>query len=82
MLLALPSSAVVPRDLRVIAGEQLFDLVGDSEAFRYMRTRLEQVAATDATVLLLGETGTGKGIAARALHRLSARRDAPLVHVD
>ncbi|MBP7569944.1 MAG: sigma 54-interacting transcriptional regulator [Acidobacteria bacterium] len=78
----MPSSAVVPRDLRVIAGEQLFDLVGDSEAFRYMRTRLEQVAATDATVLLLGETGTGKGIAARALHRLSARRDAPLVHVD
>ena len=52
-------------------------LVGDSDAFRYMRLRLEQVAPTDATVLLLGETGTGKGIAARIIHQLSHRREAP-----
>jgi formate hydrogenlyase transcriptional activator len=58
------------------------DFVGDSDAFRYMRFRLEQVAATNATVLLLGETGTGKGMAAHALHRLSGRHDARFVTVD
>ena len=41
------------------------DLIGNSEALRHVRLRLEQVAPTDATVLLLGETGTGKGMAAR-----------------
>ena len=39
------------------------DFVGESEALRYVRMRMEQVAPTNATVLLLGETGTGKGVA-------------------
>ena len=58
------------------------DLVGGSDAFLYMRFRLEQVATTNATVLLLGETGTGKGMAAHAIHRQSPRRDARFVGVD
>jgi transcriptional regulator with GAF, ATPase, and Fis domain len=58
------------------------ELVGSSDAFRYMRFRLEQVAQTDATVLLLGETGTGKGIAARLVHSLSPRHTAPFISVD
>lgn len=58
------------------------DLVGGSDAFRYMRFRLEQVATTNATVLLLGETGTGKGMAAHAIHRLSPRAEARFVSVD
>jgi transcriptional regulator with GAF, ATPase, and Fis domain len=58
------------------------ELVGHGEALRQVRLRLEQVAATTATVLLLGETGTGKGVAARLVHRASPRRDAPLVSVD
>jgi formate hydrogenlyase transcriptional activator len=58
------------------------DLVGDSDTFRDMRSRLAQVAVTDATVLLLGETGTGKSMAAQLIHRLSARRDARFVAID
>ena len=74
-----PPAAPLPRPIRA-PHESV--LVGDSDAFRYMRFRLEQVAPTDATVLLLGETGTGKGIAARVIHQLSARRDAPFVSID
>jgi transcriptional regulator with GAF, ATPase, and Fis domain len=58
------------------------EIVGNSEAFLYMCMRLQQVAATSATVLLLGETGTGKGLAAREVHRLSTRRDARFVSVN
>jgi transcriptional regulator with GAF, ATPase, and Fis domain len=64
------------------AGDEPDDLVGDCEAVRQVRLRLEQVAATSATVLLLGETGTGKGVAARLVQRASRRRDAPWVSVD
>jgi formate hydrogenlyase transcriptional activator len=59
-----------------------FEMVGRSDAFRYMHFRLEQVSETDATVLLLGETGTGKGVAAQMIHRLSPRRSARFVSVD
>jgi formate hydrogenlyase transcriptional activator len=62
--------------------EEPVDLVGDGEALRSVRVRLQQVAVTTATVLLLGETGTGKGVAARLIHHASRRRDAPFVSVD
>jgi transcriptional regulator with GAF, ATPase, and Fis domain len=58
------------------------ELVGGSDAFRFMQFRVEQVATTNATVLLLGETGTGKGLTAQAIHRQSPRRDARFVGVD
>jgi Nif-specific regulatory protein len=53
------------------------DMVGDSPAMRKTADLIYRVAKTDATVLLYGESGTGKDLAACAIHKLSARRDKP-----
>jgi DNA-binding NtrC family response regulator len=58
------------------------ELVGQSAAMKRVTQLIEKAAASDATVLLTGETGVGKELAARALHRLSYRRDKPFVAVD
>jgi formate hydrogenlyase transcriptional activator len=60
----------------------LGEIVGRSEAVRRVLRKIEQVAPTDATVLVTGETGTGKELVARAIHRESPRRDRPLVKVN
>jgi two-component system response regulator GlrR len=57
-------------------------LTGRSAAMRRVIGQLERVAATDATVLLLGETGTGKELAAESIHRESPRARAPFIIVD
>jgi formate hydrogenlyase transcriptional activator len=57
-------------------------IVGDSEALKSVFIAAQQVAATDATVLILGETGTGKGMVANAIHQMSTRKDRPLVTVN
>jgi formate hydrogenlyase transcriptional activator len=57
-------------------------LVGDSPALREVRQAVAQVAPTDSTVLILGETGVGKELVARAIHDLSPRRDHLLVKVN
>jgi formate hydrogenlyase transcriptional activator len=57
-------------------------IVGDSDALRYVMFRVDQVASTSATVLLLGETGTGKELIARDIHRRSSRRNRPFVVVN
>ncbi len=58
------------------------EIVGQSAAVRRVLKAVETVAPTDACVLLLGETGTGKELVARAVHDLSARRRKPLVKVN
>ena len=63
--------------------EKGFDkIVGDSKAIESVIYAANQVASTDATVLLLGETGTGKGMVANAIHQMSARKDQPLITVN
>src|SRR5262245_18059999 len=57
-------------------------IVGEGDAMRYVMSRIDQVAPTDATVLLFGETGTGKELVAKAVHQRSARRDRPFVVVN
>jgi len=57
-------------------------LIGRSASIRTVLRKIELVAETDATVLVVGETGTGKELVARAVHARSARRDRPLVSVN
>ena len=58
------------------------EIVGKSEALKNILGKVEQVAATDSTVLILGKTGTGKELIARAVHNISVRSDRPLVKVN
>jgi len=58
------------------------EIVGDSAPIRHVLADVDRVAATDATVLITGETGTGKELIARAIHRKSSRAKGPLVTVN
>ena len=58
------------------------EIIGQSRAWRQIIRQIEMVAPTDATVLVLGETGTGKELIARELHRRSRRKHKPLVRVN
>jgi DNA-binding NtrC family response regulator len=58
------------------------EIVGESEALRQVLHQVEIVAPNDATVLVLGETGTGKELIARAIHERSRRKGKPLIRVN
>ncbi|MFO7560182.1 MAG: sigma 54-interacting transcriptional regulator [Desulfobacterales bacterium] len=58
------------------------EIIGQSNPIKKVLRQIEQVAGTDSTVLLLGETGTGKGVLARAIHHLSKRKAHPMVEVN
>lgn len=57
-------------------------MIGDSPAMQELRRRIEQVAATDETVLVCGESGTGKELVARTIHALSRRAAGPFVSLN
>ncbi|HEY7220219.1 MAG TPA: sigma 54-interacting transcriptional regulator [Candidatus Binatia bacterium] len=58
------------------------EIIGESSALKGILEELQTVAPTDSTILILGETGTGKELIARAIHHLSARRERTLVKVN
>lgn len=58
------------------------EIIGESQPLRNVLTQVEHVAETDASVLLLGETGTGKELLARAIHERSTRKQRPMVKVN
>jgi PAS domain S-box-containing protein len=62
--------------------QNLDEIVGQSEPVARVLRDVEEVAGTDATVLILGETGTGKELIARAIHKNSRRREKPLIRVN
>ena len=57
-------------------------IIGQSDGLKYVLYRAEQVACADTTVLILGETGTGKELIAAAIHNMSPRRERPLITVN
>jgi formate hydrogenlyase transcriptional activator len=61
---------------------QFDHILGKSDGLKYVLYRAEQVAPTNTTVLILGETGTGKELIAAAIHNLSPRKDRPLITVN
>ncbi|MGC4007196.1 MAG: sigma-54 dependent transcriptional regulator [Pirellulales bacterium] len=76
-------------DHKVKAAQRQFErvagpskLIGDSPAMERVRQLISKVANSNSTVLILGETGTGKELVARALHDQSARKDAPFVAIN
>jgi two-component system response regulator AtoC len=66
----------------VVGGEGLGRMIGRSEAMRKVFRTIEKVASYKTTVLILGESGVGKELVARALHELSDRKSAPFVAVN
>jgi formate hydrogenlyase transcriptional activator len=58
------------------------EIIGESAALKGILEQVQTVAPTDSTVLILGETGTGKELIARAIHNLSSRREQTLVKVN
>jgi len=75
-------SADQPLEVAPAASDGFGDLLGRSTRMRQVFAALDRLARSDATVLLVGETGTGKGHAARALHQSGARKDAPFMVFD
>jgi len=73
---------IAPNSRQGGRAEALEDLVGESPAMDRLLSRIQKIAATDADVLIIGETGTGKELTAEAVHRLSRRKDMPFISIN
>ncbi len=66
----------------ISAEHNFHEIIGQCDNLKYALNKVQQVAMADSTALILGETGTGKELFARAIHKTSSRRDRPLVKVN
>jgi DNA-binding NtrC family response regulator len=72
----------VELERRLANSGRFFDLVGQSPCMTRLYTQVQEIAAVDSTVLIEGETGTGKELVARAIHSASRRKDQPFIAVN
>jgi len=79
---AVATSAVTDREGASAPAEEWFGMVGRSPAWLEVRKVIEKAAASPFSVLITGDTGTGKELVARAIHRISARRDGPFLKIN
>jgi len=75
-------STLTPVKIAPSVEDRLGELVGKSVPMRQIFALLKRISSTDSTLLLVGETGSGKGAAAKVIHQLSPRHDGPLVVFD
>jgi transcriptional regulator with GAF, ATPase, and Fis domain len=76
------STKTLPSNEQGCAEDRFEQIIGSSPAFESVLAEVERVAPTDSTVLVLGETGTGKELIARAIHNLSVRYGRPFVKLN
>ncbi len=79
---AVPRAAQSEPGSPIILGRSAGEIIGQSPAFRAVLKQVQIVAPTNATVLIHGETGTGKELIAQAVHRYSSRRDRALARIN
>src|SRR5690606_4059136 len=66
----------------IILNSDFGEIIGQSKTLQEVLKKVEQVAKTNVNVMILGETGTGKELIARAVHKLSNRKDGPFIPVN
>jgi two-component system response regulator AtoC len=79
---AVAASAAAEREGASAPASEWFGMVGRSPAWIEVRKVIEKAAASPFSVLITGETGTGKELVARAIHRISSRRDGPFLKIN